>query len=64
MTSPDLAEWEHIAARFHVDLEQVRRDHLISHVLATLSGGVSTDDLVFLWWHGIVPDASLRRPPE
>jgi len=30
---------------FGVDLEQVRRDHLISHVLAALSAKVSTEDL-------------------
>lgn len=39
-------EWAAVADRFGVDLEQVRRDHLISHVLAAL-GQVPTDDLVF-----------------
>lgn len=40
-------EWAAVADRFGVDLEQVRRDHLISHVLAALSAKVSTEDLVF-----------------
>lgn len=40
-------EWAAVAERFGVDLEQVRRDHLISHVLAVLSAKVSTEDLVF-----------------
>ena len=40
-------EWAAVAERFGVDLEQVRRDHLISHVLAALAAGVSTDNLVF-----------------
>lgn len=40
-------EWTVVADRFGVDLEQVRRDHLVSHVLAALAAGVSTDDLVF-----------------
>jgi len=47
MTGPMLAEWEQVASRFGVAMEQVRRDHLISHVLAAISAGVSTDDLVF-----------------
>jgi predicted nucleotidyltransferase component of viral defense system len=48
MTGPMLAEWEQVASRFGVAMEQVRRDHLISHVLAAISSGVSTDDLVFI----------------
>lgn len=40
-------EWAAVAERFGVDLEQVRRDHLISHVLAALAAGMSTDNLVF-----------------
>jgi len=47
MTGPMLAEWEQVASRFGVAMEQVRRDHLISHVLAAISTGVSSDDLVF-----------------
>ena len=40
-------ELEAVAQRFGVDLEQVRRDHLLSHVLATISARVPTDDVVF-----------------
>lgn len=47
MTAPQHAEWAAVTERFGVDLEQVRRDHLISHVLAALAASVSTDDLVF-----------------
>jgi predicted nucleotidyltransferase component of viral defense system len=47
MTGPMLAEWEQVASRFGVAMEQVRRDHLISHVLGAISSGVSSDDLVF-----------------
>lgn len=48
MTASQYEEWEAVAQRFGVDLEQVRRDHLISHVLGALAAGVSTDDLVFI----------------
>jgi predicted nucleotidyltransferase component of viral defense system len=47
MTGPVLAEWQQVASRFGVGMEQVRRDHLISHVLAAISCDVSTDALVF-----------------
>ena len=47
MTGPSLAEMEQVASRFGVGMEQVRRDHLISHVLASIASGISTDDLVF-----------------
>jgi hypothetical protein len=47
MSGPMLAEWEQVASRFGVAMEQVRRDHLISHVLAAISSGVSSDDPVF-----------------
>ncbi|TQL01096.1 nucleotidyl transferase AbiEii/AbiGii toxin family protein [Cellulomonas sp. SLBN-39] len=47
MSHTQQAEWEEVADRFGAALEQVRRDHLISHVLAALSSDVSTDDLVF-----------------
>lgn len=40
-------DWQTVAEQFGVDREQVRRDHLISHVLAALAAEVSTDDLVF-----------------
>ena len=40
-------EWAAVADRFGVDMEQVRRDHLISHVLAAISAGVSSTDVVF-----------------
>ncbi len=42
-----LDEWGVVAERFGVDLEQVRRDHLISHVLAAIARDLSTDDVVF-----------------
>ncbi|MDO8107064.1 nucleotidyl transferase AbiEii/AbiGii toxin family protein [Isoptericola sp. b441] len=48
MSVPRREEWEGVAERFGADLEQVRRDHLISHVLAAISEGVATDDLVFI----------------
>ncbi|WP_421733050.1 nucleotidyl transferase AbiEii/AbiGii toxin family protein [Cellulomonas sp.] len=47
MTGPSLDEWERVGREFGVEIEQVRRDHLVSHVLAALAAGVSTDDLVF-----------------
>jgi predicted nucleotidyltransferase component of viral defense system len=47
MSVPQHEEWEAVAERFGVDVEQVRRDHLISHVLGALSAQVPTDDLVF-----------------
>jgi len=47
MSGPSLAEMERVAVRFGVGMEQVRRDHLISHVLAALAADISTDDLVF-----------------
>jgi len=40
-------EWAAVADRFGVDMEQVRRDHLISHVLAAISAGVPRTDVVF-----------------
>jgi len=47
MTGPSLADMERVAARFGVGMEQVRRDHLISHVLAAIAADISTDDIVF-----------------
>ena len=47
MTGPSLAEMEQVASTFGVGMEQVRRDHLISHVLAAIASDISTDDLVF-----------------
>ena len=47
MTGPSLAEMEQVATAFGVGMEQVRRDHLISHVLAAIASDISTDDLVF-----------------
>jgi predicted nucleotidyltransferase component of viral defense system len=47
MTGPVLAEWEQVASRFGVAMEQVLRDHLISHVLAAISSSVLSDELVF-----------------
>ena len=40
-------EWAAVAERFGVDIEQVRRDHLISHLLGAIAAGVPTDDVVF-----------------
>jgi len=40
-------EFDAVAERFGVDLEQVRRDHLVSHVLGSIAAHVSTDDVVF-----------------
>ena len=40
-------EWAAVAEHFGADFEQVRRDHLISHVLAAIAADISTDDLVF-----------------
>ena len=37
MTAPDLDEARAVSERFGVAIEQVRRDHLISHVLAAIS---------------------------
>lgn len=47
MTGPPRDEWIRVAAAFDVAMEQVRRDHLVSHVLAAIAAGISTDDLVF-----------------
>lgn len=47
MTGPSVEDMERVAARFGVGMEQVRRDHLISHVPATIAAGISTDDVVF-----------------
>jgi predicted nucleotidyltransferase component of viral defense system len=47
MTISPYDEWATVADRFGVDMEQVRRDHPISHVLAAISTGVATDDVVF-----------------
>jgi predicted nucleotidyltransferase component of viral defense system len=41
-------EWAAVAQTFGVDLEQVRRDHLISHVLVAIAAAVPSDELVFL----------------
>lgn len=47
MTISPHDEWAAVADRFGVDMEQVRRDHLISHLLAAIAAHVSTDDVVF-----------------
>ncbi|GAA0611999.1 hypothetical protein GCM10009547_12540 [Sporichthya brevicatena] len=47
MSAPVPGEWEAIAAQFGVDLAQVRRDHLISHVLAALSQHLPDAEIVF-----------------
>lgn len=40
-------EWAAVADRFGVDMEQVRRDHLISHVIAAISARIPSKDVVF-----------------
>ena len=40
MTGPIMSEWDQVASRFGIAMEQVRRDHLISHVLAAIFSGV------------------------
>jgi hypothetical protein len=40
-------QWAAVADRFGVDMEQVRRDHLISHVLSAISARVPSADVVF-----------------
>jgi hypothetical protein len=45
--SENSPERTRVAADFGADPEQIRRDHLISHVLAALTRGVGTDALVF-----------------
>lgn len=47
MTGPSIAEWESVARQFGVEIAQVRRDHLISHVLAAIAAGVPTEDVIF-----------------
>ncbi len=47
MTISQYDEWAAVAERFGVDMEQVRRDHLISHLLGAIAAGVPTDDVVF-----------------
>jgi Nucleotidyl transferase AbiEii toxin, Type IV TA system len=40
-------EFDAVAARFGADPQQVRRDHVISHVLAAIAAHVTTDDVAF-----------------
>lgn len=47
MTASQYDEWAGVAERFSVDMEQVRRDHLISHLLGAIAAGVPTDEVVF-----------------
>ncbi|WP_432457964.1 nucleotidyl transferase AbiEii/AbiGii toxin family protein [Cellulomonas iranensis] len=47
MTVSQFDEWAAVAERFGVDMEQVRRDHLISHLLGAIAAGVPSDDVVF-----------------
>jgi len=47
MTISQYDEWAAVAERFGVDMEQVRRDHLISHLLGAIAAGVPADDVVF-----------------
>ena len=55
---------ERVASTFGVGMEQVRRDHLISHVLAAIATDISTDNLVFFGGHCVVADPSGRCAPE
>jgi predicted nucleotidyltransferase component of viral defense system len=65
MTGPVLAEWEQVASSLGVGMEQVRRDHSISHVLAAISSNVPSDHLVFFGGTALsrthVADARLSR---
>ncbi len=47
MTLSQYGEWAAGAERFGVDMEQVRRDHLISHLLGAIAAGVPSDDVVY-----------------
>jgi predicted nucleotidyltransferase component of viral defense system len=47
VNGPWQSEWAAVADRFGVDMAQVRRDHLISHVLAAISVRVLSTDVVF-----------------
>jgi len=47
MTVPQYDEWAAVAERFGADMEQVRRDHLISHLLGAIAADVPSDDVVF-----------------
>jgi predicted nucleotidyltransferase component of viral defense system len=59
---PDFAR---VAAQFGADDTQVRRDHLISHVLGALAAHVPTDDVVFFGGTALsrthVPDGRLSE---
>lgn len=60
----DPRELQEIAARFGVDESQVRRDHLISHLLAALSAELA-DSVIFFGGtalaRSIVPDGRLSE---
>ncbi len=47
MTVSQHDEWAAVAERFGVEMEQVRRDHLISHLLGAIAAGLPSDDVVF-----------------
>ena len=47
MTATQYDEWAAVAEQFGADIEQVRRDHLISHMLGAIAVGVPTDAVVF-----------------
>ena len=65
MTVPNHDEWDEVAEQFGVDLEQVRRDHLISHVLAALTRDPGPDRLIFFGGTALartyLPDARLSE---
>jgi predicted nucleotidyltransferase component of viral defense system len=48
MSAPSRAEWEEVARRFGVEIAQVRRDHLISHVLAAISAAIPPHEVIFV----------------
>lgn len=47
MTATQHDEWAAVAEQFGADIEQVRRDHLISHMLGAIAVGVPADEVVF-----------------
>lgn len=47
-TAGPRVKWCSCRERFRVDMEQVRRDHLIAHLLGAIATGLRSDDVVFL----------------
>jgi hypothetical protein len=61
--SLNLVELASAADQFGVSDEQVRRDHVISHLLALISRELS-DEILFLWWHRPGQDPPAQRTAE